>query len=64
MAVGPSRAYSVVKVLLRAYTPGGISGADALLLNAAVGLFDTTDARNGIQTFFESGAGPATFSGR
>ena len=64
LAGGPSRAYSVVKELLRAYTTGGISGADALLLDAAVGLFDTTDARDGIQTFLESGAGPATFSGR
>jgi hypothetical protein len=26
-----------------------------LLLNAAVGLFDTEDARGGIQTFLESG---------
>ena len=64
LAAGPSRAYSVVKELVRAYTTGGVSGADALLLDAAVGLFDTTDARNGIETFLESGAGPATFSGR
>ena len=28
LAAGPSRAYSVVKELLRAYTTGGISGAD------------------------------------
>ena len=64
LAAGPSRAYSVVKELVRAYTTGGVSGADALLLHAAVGLFDTTDARKGIQTFLETGAGPANFSGR
>jgi enoyl-CoA hydratase/carnithine racemase len=64
LAAGPSRAYSVVKKLVRAYTTSGVPGADALLLDAAVGLFDTTDARDGIQTFLHSGAGPATFSGR
>jgi enoyl-CoA hydratase/carnithine racemase len=64
LAAGPTRAYSIVKELVRAYTTDGISGADVLLLDAAVGLFDTPDAHNGIHTFLVSGAGPATFSGR
>ena len=64
LADGPSRAYSVVKDLARAYTTDGIAGADALLLDAAVGLFDTDDARGGIRTFLESGPGKAAFAGR
>lgn len=64
LAAGPSRAYSVVKDLARAYTTGGIAGADALLLDAAVGLFDTDDAQGGIRSFLESGPGKAAFAGR
>ena len=64
LADGPTRAFAVVKDLARAYTRDGIAGADELLLDAAVGLFDTDDARNGIATFLESGPGKATFSGQ
>jgi enoyl-CoA hydratase/carnithine racemase len=64
LADGPTRAYSVVKDLVRAYAEGGIARADALLLDAAVGLFDTDDARGGIQTFLDSGPGNTKFLGR
>ena len=64
LAAGPTRAFSVVKELAHAYTTGGIEGADARLLDAAVGLFDTEDARGGIRTFLESGPGQAVFAGR
>jgi enoyl-CoA hydratase/carnithine racemase len=64
LAAGPSRAFAVVKELSRGYTAGGIAGADALLIDAAVGLFDTEDARGGIQSFLKSGPGHATFAGR
>jgi enoyl-CoA hydratase/carnithine racemase len=64
LAEGPTRAYSVVKDLVRAYAEGGIARADALLLDAAVSLFDTDDARGGIQTFLDSGPGKAKFLGR
>ena len=63
LADGPTRAFAVVKDLARAYTRGGIAGADALLLDAAVGLFDTDDGRSGIKTFLEAGPGNATFTG-
>jgi enoyl-CoA hydratase/carnithine racemase len=63
LADGPTRAFAVVKDLARAYTRDGIAGADELLLDAAVGLFDTDDARDGIATFIESGPGKATFTG-
>ncbi len=63
LAGGPTRAYAVVKDLVRAYTTDGIEGADARLLDAAVGLFDTEDARGGIRAFLASGPGRATFGG-
>jgi enoyl-CoA hydratase/carnithine racemase len=64
LAEGPTRAYSAVKDLMRAYTEGGVARADALLLDAAVSLFDTDDARAGIQTFLDSGPGNTKFLGR
>ena len=51
LAAGPTRAFAAVKELTRAYTAGGVAGADALLADAAVGLFDTEDARGGIGSF-------------
>jgi enoyl-CoA hydratase/carnithine racemase len=64
LAAGPTRAFSVVKDLIRAYTTGGITAADAMLTDAAVGLFDTEDARGGIESFLTSGPGHAKFAGR
>jgi enoyl-CoA hydratase/carnithine racemase len=64
LAAGPTRAFAVVKELARAYSEGGVPAADALLLDAAVGLFDTEDGRGGIQTYLASGPGKATFAGR
>ena len=64
LAAGPSRAFAVVKELSRGYSAGGIAGADALLIDAAVGLFDTEDARGGIQSFLKFGPGRAVFAGR
>ena len=64
LAVGPTRAYSVVKQLGQAYLAGGIAGADTMLVDAAVGLFDTEDARGAIDTFLSKGPGQAVFTGR
>jgi enoyl-CoA hydratase/carnithine racemase len=64
LAAGPTRAFAVVKELTHAYSAGGVAGADALLTDAAVGLFDTDDARDGISSFLTSGPGHATFAGR
>src|SRR6266576_619225 len=63
LADGPTRAFTVVKDLARAYVAGGIPAADALLLDAAVGLFDSEDARGGIKAFLESGVADAVFAG-
>ena len=64
LAAGPTRAFSVVKEILHAHVAGGIPAADALLLDAAVGLFDTEDARGGIKAFLQSGVADAAFAGR
>jgi enoyl-CoA hydratase/carnithine racemase len=64
LAAGPTCAFAVVKELSHGYTASGIAGADALLIDAAVGLFDTEDARGGIRSFLTSGPGHATFAGR
>jgi enoyl-CoA hydratase/carnithine racemase len=64
LAAGPTRAFGVVKELDHAYTAGGLAGADALLTDVAVGLFDTEDARGGIRSFLTSGPGHATFAGQ
>jgi enoyl-CoA hydratase/carnithine racemase len=64
LAAGPTRALAVVKELTGGYTTGGIVAADALLIDAAVGLFDTEDARGGIRSFLTSGPGHASFAGQ
>ncbi|MDT7713625.1 MAG: hypothetical protein QOG46_2478, partial [Pseudonocardiales bacterium] len=53
----------VVKQLTRAYMEDGVPGADALLLDAAVPLFDTEDARRGIETFLTTGAAGTSYGG-
>ena len=63
LAAGPTRAFSVVKGLIRTYTTAGVLGADSVLTESAVGLFDTDDARNGIRSFLTSGPGHAVFAG-
>jgi enoyl-CoA hydratase/carnithine racemase len=63
LADGPTLAYAAVKELTRAYTRGGVVAADALLLEAAVGLFDTADARNGIRSYLDWGPGHSRFVG-
>ena len=50
LANGPPRAYAVNKALLRAWTDGGISGADNVLFDLAMPLFETDDVRRGISS--------------
>ncbi len=64
LANGPTLAFGVIKQLAHAYLQDGVPGADALLLNAAVSLFDTEDARRGIETFLTTGAATASYEGR
>jgi enoyl-CoA hydratase/carnithine racemase len=62
LAEGPARAFAAVKQFAAAYTEGGVAAADERLLEDAVGLFDTDDARNGIESFLMGRK--ATFAGR
>jgi enoyl-CoA hydratase/carnithine racemase len=64
LAEGPTRAFAVVKALTNAYLRDGVSGADALLLDTAVGLFDSEDAREGINASIATGRGKGSFAGR
>jgi enoyl-CoA hydratase/carnithine racemase len=63
LANGPTLAFGVVKQLARAYMEDGVPGADALLIDAAVPLFDTEDARRGIETFLTTGAASTSYGG-
>jgi enoyl-CoA hydratase len=63
LAQGPTLALGVVKQLAHAYLEGGVPGADALLLDAAVSLFDTDDASRGIESFLATGAATASYEG-
>lgn len=63
LADGPTLAYAAVKDIAAAYTQAGIPGADERLLDAAVGLFDTVDAQEGIRSLLESGPGHAVYRG-
>jgi enoyl-CoA hydratase/carnithine racemase len=63
LADGPTRAYAAIKDVAAAYARAGIPGADERLLDAAVGLFDTVDAQEGISSFLQSGAGHAVYRG-
>jgi hypothetical protein len=61
---GPAGAFAAVKQFAAAYTEGGVAAADERLLKDAVGLFDTEDAHNAIESFLAAGPGKATFAGR
>jgi enoyl-CoA hydratase/carnithine racemase len=63
LANGPTLAFGVVKQLARAYLQDGVQGADGLLLDAAVPLFDTEDARRGIEMFLTTGAVTTSYEG-
>jgi enoyl-CoA hydratase/carnithine racemase len=64
LAAGPGRAFAAVKQFAAAYTEGGVAAADERLLEDAVNLFDTHDARNAVESFLTSGPGNATFAAR
>jgi autotransporter-associated beta strand protein len=49
-AHGPTRAYAAHKALLRAWAVGGVSAADEAMFDIAMPLFETDDARRGINS--------------
>jgi enoyl-CoA hydratase/carnithine racemase len=47
---GPTRAYAAHKALLRTWAVGGVAAADQAMFDIAMPLFETDDARRGIQS--------------
>ncbi|MGW2689997.1 enoyl-CoA hydratase/isomerase family protein [Streptomyces sp. NPDC001414] len=46
LAAGATRSYAATKALFKAWSNGGVSSADALLLDLSMDLFTTADAQN------------------
>ncbi len=69
LSTGPTRSYAAIRALLKAWSAGGVPGADSLLLDITMGLHTTEDARKGRTAraeAFKRGEEPApvTFVGR
>jgi len=69
LSTGPTRSYATIRALLKAWSAGGVPGADSLLLDLTMGLHTTEDARMGRTAraeAFKRGEEPApvTFIGR
>ena len=47
LAQGPTRSYAASRTLLKAWASGGIAGADAMMLDVTMDLFNTEDVRRG-----------------
>jgi enoyl-CoA hydratase/carnithine racemase len=47
LANGPTRSYAAVRTLLKAWSTGGVPGADSVLLDLTMPLHNTEDARRG-----------------
>jgi enoyl-CoA hydratase/carnithine racemase len=64
LASGPTQAHGATKRIVRAYLRGGVEEADRETAEAAGGLFETEDLKQGVRSFLEEGPGKATFEGR
>ena len=47
LAQGPTRSYAATRTLLKAWSSGGIAGADAMMLDVTMDLFHTEDVTRG-----------------
>src|SRR6267142_512067 len=47
LAAGPTRSYAATRTLLKAWSGGGITAADAMMLDATMDLFNTQDVQRG-----------------
>ena len=54
LAAGPTRALAATKALLKAWSTGGVPGADAIMLDTTIELFESRDARHGIGTLSDA----------
>jgi enoyl-CoA hydratase/carnithine racemase len=69
LANGPTKAYAAARTMLKAWSTGGVAGADAMMLDVAIDLFKTEDTTKGILNSaqaIEAGVQPSplTFLGR
>lgn len=64
LANGPTLAHAATKRIVRAQVEGGARAADAIVPEAAGGLFGTEDLKNAVRSFLEQGPGKATYQGR
>ena len=69
LANGPTKAYAAARTMLKAWSAGGVAGADAMMLDVAIDLFQTEDATKGrlnSAKAIEAGVQPSplTFFGR
>ena len=63
LAAGPTQAHAATKRIVRARADHGTRGADERTADLTSHLFDTSDARNAVQSFLRHGPGNATFTG-
>src|ERR1700724_7939 len=47
LASGPTRSYAATRTLLKAWSSGGVAGADLVMLDVAMELYDGADAQRG-----------------
>jgi enoyl-CoA hydratase/carnithine racemase len=47
LSTGPTRSYAAIRALLKAWSAGGVPSADGMMLDVAMALHDTDDARRG-----------------
>jgi enoyl-CoA hydratase len=63
LADGPTLAHAATKRVVRAWADHGTRGADDRTAELTSHLFETADARNGVQSFLQEGPGRASFTG-
>ena len=54
LAQGPTRSYAATRTLLKAWSSGGVAGADAVMLDATMDLFHTEDVARGFASTAEA----------
>ncbi len=64
LAAGPTRAHTMTKRIVRAYSERGMEHADEVTPGVFGELFATEDLQNAVQSFLRDGPGKATFKGK
>jgi enoyl-CoA hydratase/carnithine racemase len=64
LASGPTKAHAATKRIVRAFSDGGVEGADEVTPGVFAELFATEDLQNAVRSFLAEGPGKAKFEGR